>query len=79
MSKKSSPDLGFEDALQQLEALVEGMESGELSLEESLASLEKGVALTRICQKSLSEAEQKVKLLTSNTPDAETEAFDVDA
>lgn len=79
MSKKSSPDLGFEEALQQLEALVEDMESGELSLEESLASFEKGVTLTRICQKSLSEAEQKVKLLTSNTPDAETEAFDVDA
>lgn len=79
MSKKSSPDLGFEEALQQLEALVEDMESGELSLEESLASFEKGVALTRICQKSLSKAEQKVKLLTSNTPDAETEAFDVDA
>jgi len=79
VSKKSSPDLGFEEALQQLEALVEDMESGELSLEESLASFEKGVALTRICQKSLSKAEQKVKLLTSNTPDAETEAFDVDA
>lgn len=79
MSKKPSPDLGFEDALKQLEDLVERMETGELSLEESLASFEKGVALTRICQKSLSEAEQKVSLLSSNTPDAETEAFDVDA
>lgn len=79
MSEQPSPDLGFEDALKQLEALVERMESGELSLEESLASFEKGVALTRICQTSLNEAEQKVSLLTQNTPDAETEAFDVDA
>lgn len=79
MSKEIPSELGFEDALAQLEALVERMESGELSLEDSLASFEQGVALTRICQKSLSEAEQKVSLLTGNTPDAEAEPFDSDA
>lgn len=79
MSEDTPPDIPFEQALAELEDLVERMESGELSLEESLASFEKGVALTRNCQKALSEAEQKVRILTDNTPDADTEAFDSDA
>ena len=53
----------FEQALSALEALVEKLESGELSLEESLTHFERGIALTRACQKSLAEAEQRVKVL----------------
>jgi len=53
----------FEQALSALEALVEKLESGELSLEESLTHFEHGIALTRACQKSLAEAEQRVKVL----------------
>jgi len=79
VSKKPTPDISFEQALAELETLVERMESGELSLEESLASFEKGVALTRSCQKALSEAEQKVRILTDNTSDGDTETFDSDA
>lgn len=78
MSNKKKPELPFEEALAQLEALVERMESGELSLEESLASFEQGIALTRSCQEALSKAEQKVKILSGNSPDAETESFDSD-
>ena len=79
MSKEKQADIPFEEALAQLETLVERMESGELSLEESLASFERGIALTRNCQQALDEAEQKVSILTANTGDAGTEAFDDDA
>ena len=58
-----SEPIEFEKALEQLEALVEKMESGELSLEDSLLSFEKGISLTRQCNRSLSEAEQTVKML----------------
>ncbi len=78
MSKTDNDDISFEQALGELEALVERMESGELSLEESLASFEQGIALTRRCQQALEQAEQKVKVLTANTPDAATEPFDGD-
>ncbi len=66
----------FEHALGQLEKLVDSMEQGNLSLEESLKTFEEGIKLTRQCQKSLDEAEQKVKILLENTPDAELEPFE---
>lgn len=77
MSKKNSNNLSFEQALSELEALVEQMESGELTLEESLASFERGVTLTRHCQQALQQAEQKVHILTHNK--AEPEPFDREA
>lgn len=63
MAKKSSTNPDFEQALKELEDLVERMERGDLSLEESLKCFERGVELTRICQQALKEAEQKVQLL----------------
>ena len=60
---KKQPTLPFEDALKELEALVENMEHGELSREESLRYFERGVALTRHCQQALQEAEQNVEIL----------------
>ena len=53
----------FEASLEELEALVEQMEDGELSLEESLAAFEKGVGLARECQEALKNAEQRVQIL----------------
>lgn len=53
----------FEKSLKKLEQLVERMEDGELSLEDSLKTFEEGIKLTRECQQALSQAEQKVKLL----------------
>lgn len=53
----------FETALSELEALVVTMESGSLALEQSLAAYRRGVALTRICQQRLAQAEQQVKVL----------------
>ena len=60
----SSPE-SFESAMGQLETLVSKMESGDLSLEESLAAFEKGVNLTRFCQDQLQKAELKVQELSS--------------
>ncbi len=54
----------FEDGLQDLERTVERMESGELSLEESLAAFERGVALVRLLNERLAEVEQRVEVLT---------------
>ena len=51
--------------MSELEALVEKMEQGDISLEDSLISFEKGIKLARSCQKSLQEAELKVKILLS--------------
>ncbi|MGD8417641.1 MAG: exodeoxyribonuclease VII small subunit [Pseudomonadales bacterium] len=59
-------DVTFETALAELEDLVEKMETGELSLEESLAAFERGVKLTRHCQAALQAAELKVKVLTNS-------------
>jgi exodeoxyribonuclease VII small subunit len=74
--KASSKKPSFEQALNELGTLVETMEQGELSLEESLKSFERGILLTRTCQQALKEAEQKIQILTENTPDAEPEPFE---
>ncbi len=62
MTKKKT-QTSFEEALSELEHLVVKLERGEISLEESLQSFERGVGLARACQKSLQEAEQKVQIL----------------
>ena len=56
----------FETSLDELETLVEQMESGDLTLEESLQAFERGVALTRSCQNALKSAELRVQKLTSS-------------
>lgn len=56
----------FEESLKQLESLVEEMESGELTLEESLVAFEKGVALTRTCKEALLRAEERIAQLTED-------------
>ena len=53
----------FEESLTELEQLVERMDQGHLPLEESVKLFERGVALTRTCQKALQDAEQKVRIL----------------
>jgi len=71
-AKKSYP---FESSLARLESLVEQMESGELSLDESLKLFEEGIKLTRECQQALSDAEQKVNLLLEKNGVAEITEF----
>ena len=71
---KKTPQL--EQSLDSLEALVERMESGELTREESLQAFEQGVKLTRECQQALSQAEQKVRILLEQDPQAEPVPFE---
>ncbi len=59
--KKKEPD--FEQSLAALETLVNQMEQGEMSLEQSLEAFEQGVQLTRECQQRLEQAEQRVQVL----------------
>jgi exodeoxyribonuclease VII small subunit len=66
---------GFEERLAELEALVDTLERGDLTLEQSLAAFERGVVLTRTCQKALDAAEQKVRILTGSAEGAEPEPF----
>jgi len=56
---------GFEEALAELEAIVARMESGELTLEQSLAAYKRGAALLQYCQLALRDAQQQVKVLES--------------
>ena len=73
-----SPVANFEHSLEELEQLVERMETGELSLEESLAAFEQGIALTRECQGALAQAEQKVQQLLERDGELQEVPFDTD-
>jgi len=77
VSKKKT-DFDFEKALVELERLVEKMEQGELGLEESLKHFERGIALTRTCQKALTEAEQKVRILLDNNGEQQLSPFNTE-
>ncbi len=72
--KKAAAD--FEHSLADLQALVERLENGELSLEESLGSFEQGIRLTRECQAALTQAEQKVQMLLERDGELQQVAFD---
>jgi exodeoxyribonuclease VII small subunit len=59
-------ELSFEQAMAELDGIVLEMERGEIPLDASLKQFERGVTLARHTQKLLQDAEQKVKILTSN-------------
>lgn len=65
--------------MNELESLVEAMESGELTLEESLEHFERGIKQIRTCQKTLDDAEQKVKILLNDANGKQLADFDPDA
>jgi len=78
VAKRSQKTPDFETALAELEALVDKMEQGDLSLDESLKQFERGVQLTRSCQQALKEAEQKVQILLDKDGQPSLETFDSD-
>ena len=63
MATKKPENMDFESALAELENLVNQLEEGDLSLEQSLKSFERGVQLVRAGQLRLSQAEQQVQIL----------------
>ncbi len=76
MAGKKKPGTDFEQSLKALEALVERMEQGDMSLEESLESFARGIELTRECQQRLSAAEQQVKQLVEQQGQIALAPFD---
>ncbi len=73
-ARKKQPD--FEQALNELEHLVEHMEEGELSLEDSIKTYERGVTLGRSALKALDEAEQRIQILNQNDATSEPVEFE---
>ncbi len=78
MARKSTKSVDFERALDELEKLVERMEEGELSLEESLKLYERGIELSKACQKALDAAEKRIRILSEGDGKSELEAFEAD-
>ena len=76
MSSKKPHNL--EKSLADLESLVDELESGDLPLEKAMQKFEEGIKLTRQCQASLREAEQKVEILMQSTGGEKLEDFEVD-
>lgn len=65
----------FEDAMKELEDIVKRLESGDLSLEESLKIFEEGIALSRYCFRKLEEAEKRVSILIKDEEGIKREPF----
>ncbi len=75
MTAKKS--INLEKSLANLETLVEELESGDLSLDQAMKKFEEGIKLTRGCQATLKDAEQKVEILLKSAGGAEAlEEFD---
>jgi exodeoxyribonuclease VII small subunit len=74
-AKEPARELEFEQALAELEQLVERLERGDLPLDEALKTFERGVALTRHCQTALKAAQQKVEILLKKNGQAELQPF----
>jgi len=76
MNEKSTQETGFEQALSELEKLVERLESGQLSLDQSLKQFKRGVELTRHCQGILDQAQQVVEQLIDPNDESSAAPFE---
>lgn len=71
-------EMSFEEALLELEGIVEKLEKGQLSLDESLMLFEKGIKLVRECNGKLKSAQQKVEQLIDENGELKAEQFDTE-
>ncbi|SDD08102.1 exodeoxyribonuclease VII small subunit [Aquimonas voraii] len=78
-STDGSAVAGFERSLDELESLVQRLEKGDLSLDESLKAYERGIALFRSCQTALDQAELRVRLLSDPDDPDSAQPFATDA
>jgi len=69
-------EIDFEKSLHTLETLVEKMETGDLTLEQSLEAFEQGIGLTKTCQSALKHAEQRVQILIEKSGNQTLKPFD---
>lgn len=65
----------FEEALNMLQEIVNSLETGQLSLDESLEKFEEGIRLSRLCNKKLLATQQKVQKLVEKDDNIQTEPF----
>jgi exodeoxyribonuclease VII small subunit len=70
-------EMSFEESLTELEGIVDKLETGQLSLDESLMLFEKGIKLVRECNTKLKRAQQKVEKLIVENGDIKSELFEV--
>ncbi|NTS77665.1 exodeoxyribonuclease VII small subunit [Catenovulum sp. SM1970] len=75
MAQKKPENMSLEESLVELETLVGQLEQGELPLEDALKQFERGVGLIKASQTKLSQAEQKVSILTQADEQAELEPY----
>lgn len=74
----SAEKLSFEKAIEELEKVVEELETGDLSLEESLKSYESGVELSRFCSNKLEKADKKIEIIQETNGEIEIESYNYD-
>ena len=77
MAKKKLENLSFEESLNELDTIVQNLEQGELDLEESMTLFERGLTLSKLSQKKLQTAEQKVKILLEQNGEQQLQDFDL--
>ena len=80
MSEQKSPEqMSFEEAIRELEQVVNRLERGDVALDESIALYERGAALRKRCEAKLAEAEEKVRRITTDDSGAATGTTRFDA
>lgn len=78
MTKKQSKLPDLEKSLAEINTLIEKMEQGELTLDQSLTHFERGITLVKHCQHILTEAEQKVQILIENNKQEKLDNYEVE-
>jgi len=76
MAKKKIENLSFEESLTELELIVQNLEQGELSLEDSMTLFERGLNLSQGSQEKLKSAEQKIQILLAKNGKSQLETFE---
>lgn len=77
MTKENCKDIPFEQALEELEKLVDDMEQGELPLDDMIKHFERGTILSKLCRQKLSKLEKKIEVLVKdNGNKGEWQEFD---
>jgi exodeoxyribonuclease VII small subunit len=76
MAKKKIENLSFEESLNELETIVQNLEQGELSLEDSMNLFERGLKLSQGSQDKLKSAEQKIQILLTKNGKTELDVFE---
>lgn len=75
MARKKIENLSFEESLTELETIVQNLEQGDLSLEDSMGLFERGLNLSQLSQVKLTDAEQKIQILLDKNKEASLADF----